>query len=472
MELNNILPVVLAGGSGTRLWPLSRKHYPKQFLSLNISEDTLLQATLKRISNLDTLPPVVICNEDHRFLTAEQLRTIGIENPKIILESIGKNTAPAIALSAFLAEKEHKDPLMIVLAADHYIDNHEAFVKTINIALPFAQRGKLVTLGIVPDKPEVGYGYIKKGQRIDTAYDVSCFVEKPDLEDATKYFESGNYLWNSGIFILKASRYLEELEKFEPEIYRICKNASESINIDHTFIRVDNNIFSHCPSNSIDYAVMEKTKDAIVIELDTQWSDIGSWAALWESANKDKNGNALLGDVINIKSENCYVHAKEKLVAVLGLENLVIIDTKDALLVANKINSQEIKKITEELESDNRSEHLNHRMVERPWGSYDSVDTGSRYQVKRITVKPGAKLSVQMHYHRAEHWIVVSGSALITNGNKTFILSENQSTYIPSGVVHSLENPGKIPLEIIEVQSGAYLGEDDIVRLEDKYGRT
>lgn len=467
----NILPVILAGGSGSRLWPLSRKHYPKQFLSLNGKKDTLLQATIKRIDSLNTLQPLVICNEEHRFLAAEQLRLIGIEQSQIILESIGKDTAPAIALTAFLTEEDYEDPILLILAADHFISNHEAFTQSMKNALPFAEQGKLVTFGVVPNKPETGYGYIEKGRIIQDGFDVACFVEKPNLENAIKYFESGKYLWNSGMFMFKASRYLEELEKYASEIHGICKEAVEKVTIDQLFLRVDQDIFSQCPSKSIDYAVMEKTQDAVVVELDCNWSDIGSWSSLWETVDKDRDNNVLLGDVISINSTNCYVQAENRLISLLEVDNLIIIDTKDALLVADKDKSQEVKEIVRELQSNNRLEYVSHRVVERPWGFYDTVDNGDRYQVKRITVKPGAKLSVQMHYHRAEHWIVVSGTALITNGDKTLVLSENQSTYIPAGVVHALENPGKILLEIIEVQSGAYLGEDDIVRFEDKYGR-
>ncbi len=468
---SNILPIILAGGSGTRLWPLSRKNHPKQFLSFNDNEDSLLQATIKRIHSLKALTPIVICNEEHRFLAAEQLRSIGIEQSQIILESIGKNTAPAIAISAFLAKENKQDPFLLVLAADHHIGNENSFIQSIENALIFATKDKLVTFGIVPTKSETGYGYIEKGKKIENGFEINRFIEKPNLINAIEYFESGKYLWNSGMFMFKASRYLQELEKYSPEIYEVCRKASESISKDELFLRCDDRIFSQCPADSIDYAIMEKTEEAVVLELDAQWSDIGSWDSLWDLTDKDNNGNALIGDIVDISSKNCYVYSKDRLVSLLEVEDLIVIDTKDSLLIVNKGSSQEVKKIVERIECENRIEHIAHRVVNRPWGSYDTVDKGDRHQVKRIVVKPGSKLSVQMHYHRAEHWIVVSGTALITNGENTLILSENQSTYIPAGVVHSLENPGKIALEIIEVQSGAYLGEDDIVRLQDRYGR-
>lgn len=468
---NYLIPVVLAGGSGTRLWPSSRKDFPKQFIKINASNETLLQATVKRFQSLDINSPIVICNEDHRFLTAEQLRLASVEKVQIILESVGKNTAPAIALASLMALREDKDSILLVLAADHAINDQKAFEKSVDKALVFAQQDKLVTFGVVPTQAKTGYGYIKKGSKTGYGFQIESFVEKPSLEKAEEYFGSEEYLWNSGMFMFKASRYLDELKIHAPEIYDCCSRAIESVDIDGLFVRVDSDEFSKCPSVSIDYAVMEKTKDAVVVELNAEWSDIGSWDAIWEIAPKDNYNNALIGDVISIDSKSCYVHSEERLVTLLNVQDLIVVDTKDAILIASKDHSQEVKKIVAELHSNGRKEHLKHRVVERPWGCFDSIDNGARYQVKRITVKPGAKLSVQMHYHRAEHWIVVSGTALITNGDKTSILSENQSTYIPAGVIHALENPGKIPLEIIEVQSGNYLGEDDIIRLEDKYGR-
>lgn len=473
MIINKIQPVILAGGSGTRLWPLSRKMYPKQFLALDSSANSLLQNTVKRIDSLDKLPPIVICNEEHRFIVAEQLRQIGCDNAKIILEPVGKNTAPAIALASLLANQLYTedDITLLILSADHVIKNQEAFEQSINKARALAINNKLVTFGIIPTKAETGYGYIQKGQSLTNGFEVGRFVEKPNLATAEEYLASHNYLWNSGMFMFKPSCYLEALKTYSSNIYEYCAKSVATIEHDMDFIRVDKQIFQDCPNDSIDYAVMEKADNVAMVELDAGWSDIGSWDAVWENLAKDDANNVLIGDVINHDSHNSYVYSDEKLVSIVGVDNLVVIDTKDALLVADKNNSQAIKTVVETLQKSSRSEHLNHRVVQRPWGCYDSIDNGERYQVKRITVKPGAKLSVQMHYHRAEHWIVVSGTALITNGDKSFMLSENQSTYIPAGVVHALENPGKIPLEIIEVQSGAYLGEDDIVRFEDKYGR-
>lgn len=468
-----IVPVIMAGGSGTRLWPLSRAQCPKQFLSLIKNQGTLLQETCNRLLGSNNISsPFIICNEDHRFLAAEQLRDIGIEHGTIILEPEGKNTAPAIALAAIIAtEKLNEDPTLLVLSADHLIKNVNEFHNSIVKALPLAESGKLVTFGIVPTHAESGYGYIEKSTTVGDGFEVSQFVEKPTIAIAEQYLESGNYLWNSGMFMFKASRYLEELEKFSPEIKRSCENSTESLKYDDIFIRINKSEFSKSPTDSIDYAVMEKTEDAVVVPLDAQWSDIGSWSALWEVSEQDENGNVLLGDVHTHNSHNVLVNSTSRLISVVGVDNIIVVETKDAVLVVDKSQVQDVKRVVEKLKDENRTEHLSNREVLRPWGKYDSIDSGDRYQVKRITVKPGAKLSVQMHYHRAEHWIVVSGTARITNGEKTYLLTENQSTYIPSGEVHALENPGKIPLELIEVQSGAYLGEDDIVRFEDQYGR-
>jgi len=470
-----LIPVVMAGGSGTRLWPLSRKLFPKQFLPL-VDDATMLQATLNRLDGLDVGESITVCNEEHRFVVAEQLRRAG-ELGTIILEPMGKNTAPAVALTALVACNNHQDPLLLVLAADHVIEDEEVFVQAVNDGCKLAQQGKLVTFGVVPQSAHTGYGYIKQGEALNPqAFTVASFVEKPDLALATQYVQSGQYLWNSGMFLFKASRYLEVLEQFRPDILGACKLAISGLESDLDFVRVDPEAFAECPDESIDYAVMEplcalNQADVAVVPLDAGWNDVGSWASLYQLAPKDEQGNYLKGDVIAQDTRNTYVHASHRLVTTLGVSDLVIVDTPDALLVASVESSQEVKKIVDRLKSEKRSEATIHREVYRPWGKFDSVDHGERYQVKRITVKPGAKLSVQMHHHRAEHWIVVSGSAMVTNGDKQFLLTENESTYIPIGVVHALENPGKIALELIEIQSGAYLGEDDIVRFEDVYGR-
>ncbi len=467
-----LLPIIMAGGSGSRLWPLSRQLNPKQFLQLADAQLSMLQATIARLKGLDIALPRLICNEQHRFLAAEQLRQLDMEKSNILLEPVGRNTAPAIALAALQAVADGQDPLLLVLAADHLIKDVDAFHTAVRTAMPLAEAGKLVTFGIVPDHPETGYGYIEKGTPNGAGgFAVSQFVEKPDLATATDYLKSGDFLWNSGMFLFRASRYLQELERFAPAILEACKKSLAGGQLDLHFTRVDATEFALCPDDSIDYAVMEKTADAVVVPLDAGWSDIGSWSALWDVSDKDEHGNVLKGDVLHHASTNTYVHASSRLVTLVGVEDLVIVETKDAIMVAHKNNVQDVKKIVEQLKDCGRKEHINHREVYRPWGVYDSIDDGHRYQVKRITVKPGAKLSVQMHHHRAEHWIVVSGTAKVTNGDTTFLVTENQSTYIPIGQVHALENPGVIPLELIEVQSGPYLGEDDIVRFEDKYGR-
>lgn len=468
-----LFPVILAGGTGSRLWPLSRQLNPKQFLPLANVESSLLQATLQRLQGLDMAAPRLICNEEHRFLAAEQLRVMGFEQASILLEPIGRNTAPAIALAALHARAEHEDPVLLVLAADHIIKDKEAFHASILKAVPYALDGKLVTFGIIPNAPETGYGYIEKGIRLGAGgFTVNRFVEKPDLATAEGYLAGGRHCWNSGMFMFRASRYLDELQQFRPDILDACKSALGGGSQDLHFTRVDDVAFASCPEESIDYAVMEKTADAVMVELDAGWSDVGSWSALWNVSTKDADGNVFEGDVIGQDSRNTYVHAESRLVATIGVDNLVVVETKDAVLVANKDSAQDVKKIVDQIKAEGRHEHIMHREVYRPWGVYDSIDIGERYQVKRITVRPGAKLSVQMHHHRAEHWIVVSGTAKVTNGEKTYLVTENQSTYIPIGEVHALENPGVIPLELIEVQSGSYLGEDDIVRFEDRYGRT
>ena len=468
-----LFPIIMAGGSGSRLWPLSRQLNPKQFLPLADADFSMLQATIQRLDGLGAELPRLICNEQHRFLAAEQLRLLGLEKAGILLEPVGRNTAPAIALAALQACSEAEDPILLILAADHLIKDVEAFQTCIQTALPLAQDGKLVTFGIVPTHAETGYGYIEQGIDVGIGgFKVSRFVEKPDLVTAQEYLANGSYFWNSGMFMFRASRYLEELETYRPDILAACRAALAGGSQDMHFTRVDEAAFAACPDDSVDYAVMEKTADAVMVPLDAGWSDIGSWTALWDVSDKDQQGNVFKGDVLNQQSRNTYVHADSRLVATVGLDDLVIVETKDAVLVAHKNHVQDVKKIVEQLKSGSRTEHINHREVYRPWGVYDSVDNGHRYQVKRITVKPGAKLSVQMHHHRAEHWIVVSGTARVTNGEKTYLVRENESTYIPIGQIHALENPGVIPLELIEVQSGSYLGEDDIVRFEDKYGRT
>lgn len=466
-----IIPIIMAGGSGTRLWPLSRSLYPKQFLSLT-NENSLLQETLKRLDGLNCLPPVIVSNNEHRFIVAEQLRQFGVDDFQIILEPVGRNTAPAVALAALKALELHGDHHMLVLAADHAIQDIEAFHAAVLAAEQESVDNKLVTFGIVPTKPETGYGYIKKGEQVkNSVFKVNSFVEKPDLETAKNYLEQKCYLWNSGMFMFKASVYLDELKKFRPDILAACKESLSSASTDLDFIRLNSDVFAECPDESIDYAVMEKTQDCVVIPLDADWSDIGSWTSLWEISEKDEHENVSHGDVINYNSRNNYIYSEGSLISTVGVNNLIIVQTKDALLVAQQDNVQDIKKIVEILKKQKRSEHISHREVYRPWGRYDSVERGDRYQVKRITVKPGECLSTQMHHHRAEHWVVVAGTAKVTCGERTFFVTENESTFIPIGTVHTLENPGKIPLEVIEIQSGVYLGDDDIVRLSDKYGR-
>ena len=465
-----MIPVILSGGSGTRLWPLSRSQYPKQFLPL-VSKKTMLQETLGRLEGVgDLAMPIAVCNEAHRFMVAEQLREIDVKSVTIILEPIAKNTAPAVALAALAA---NSDSILLVLPADHVIENIEAFQSAVKTARQLAAQDLLVTFGIVPTHAETGYGYIKAQKQTGEAYFVDCFVEKPDLNTANDYVKSGDYFWNSGMFAFKAGIYLQELEKFQPDILAACKEAfsASAAQKDCDFIRLSSEIFEKCPSDSIDYAVMEKTDRAVVVPLDAGWSDVGSWAALWEIGEKDSHGNMINGDVLTVECSNSYIHSENKLVAAIGVDNLVIIETDDAIMIAQKDRVQDIKLIVNMLKQANREEAEIHRKVYRPWGYYDSIDNGERHKTKRIVVNPGAKLSLQMHHHRAEHWIVVKGTALVTKGDEQILLSENQSTFIPLGVIHRLENPGVIPLEIIEVQSGSYLGEDDIVRFSDNYGR-
>lgn len=465
-----VVPVVMSGGSGTRMWPKSRQEYPKQFLPL-FNKTSMLQDTLLRLNGLEAEAPYVICNEVHRFLVAEQLRECEILAGNIVLEPIGRNTAPAIALAALANESE--DAILLVLSADHVIMNVEEFHRLVRVGTEAAAKGKMVTFGILPTTPEIGYGYIHAGRDVAPGVAVvESFVEKPDLETAKSYLASGNYYWNSGMFMFRASDYLSELEKHQPKILEQCRLALAGAKSDMDFTRLDAEQFALCPSDSIDYAVMEHTKNAVVIPSDIGWSDVGSWSSLWEISEKDVDGNRFVGDVMETNSHNNLVHSDgRRLVALVGIDNAVVIDTDDAILIASRDQVQDVKSIVNELQASARSEHINHRKVLRPWGSYDSVDMDDGFQVKRINVKPGASLSLQMHHHRAEHWIVVSGTAEVTCGEKTFMVEKNQSTYIPIGQTHRLHNPGKMLLKLIEVQSGDYLGEDDIVRFEDNYGR-
>ena len=463
-----IIPVILSGGSGTRLWPVSREAYPKQFLPL-VGKDTMLQATWKRVAAIAGAAPIVVANQEHRFMAAEQLRECKVTPQALILEPIGRNTAPAIAIAALQALAAGDDGLLLVLPSDHVVRNEKAFHQAVAQAAPAAEAGKLVTFGIVPTAPETGYGYIKAAKG-DGVRAVDRFVEKPDLATAEQYVASGEYFWNSGMFLFKASRYLQELEKLQPAILASSRKALELAARDNDFIRLDAEAFATSPNDSIDYAVMEKTADAAVVPLDAEWNDVGSWSALWEVSDKDENGNACHGDVIAVDTRNSYAYGS-RLIAMVGLDDVVVVETDDAVFVGHKDRVQDVKSVVAQIKRDGRSEAAAHRKVYRPWGAYDSIDNGSRFQVKRITVKPGATLSLQMHHHRAEHWIVVSGTAEVTRGDEVILLTENQSTYIPLGVTHRLKNPGKLPLELIEVQSGSYLGEDDIVRFEDQYGR-
>ncbi|PSW60654.1 mannose-1-phosphate guanylyltransferase/mannose-6-phosphate isomerase [Photobacterium kishitanii] len=464
-----LLPIIMAGGSGSRLWPLSRTLYPKQFLALTANA-TMLQETVKRLDGIDHQAPLFICNEEHRFIVAEQLRKGGMDYSGIILEPVGRNTAPAIALAALKALSNKEDPLLLVLAADHVIQNTAAFLSSVQYAKVEAEKGKLVTFGIVPTHAETGYGYIRRGIELNNnAYCVDAFVEKPRLEVALDYIDSGDYYWNSGMFLFKASRYLSELEKYAPEILKVCQMAMDASTIDLDFTRLDTDLFMSCPDGSIDYAVMEKTQDAVVVPMDANWSDVGSWSALWEVNDKDNEGNAMRGDVLVENTTNSYIYSQDKLVATVGVDNLVIVETKDAVLVAHKDKVQDVKGIVEQLKKANRYEYLQHREVYRPWGSHDQIAEGERFHVKHVVVNPGERTATQMHYHRAEHWVVVKGTAKVTNGDRNYLLIENESTYIPIGSPHAIENPGKVPLELIEVRSGIYLSDDDVIRIEE-YG--
>jgi mannose-1-phosphate guanylyltransferase/mannose-6-phosphate isomerase len=473
-----LIPVILSGGAGTRLWPLSRELYPKQLLPL-VGEETMLQATALRVAGLDAAAPIVVCNEAHRFLVAEQLRVIDATAQAILLEPVGRNTAPAIALASLAALSAMKgdkiDPLLLVLPADHVIRDVPAFQTAVHTAIHAAEAGRLVTFGVVPTAPETGYGYIRRGAALsagaDDATEIAAFVEKPDAARAEEFLESGEYLWNSGMFLFRASRFLEELEKHAPDIAACCRQAFDAARHDLDFTRIGEQQFASCRSASIDYAVMEKTDAAAVVPLAAGWSDVGSWSSLHAALSTGANDNVTHGDVLLENCAGSYIHASSRLIAAVGLKNHVVVETKDAVLVAPMDQAQDVKALVTRMRSEGRSEHLLHREVFRPWGSYDSIDFGDRFQVKRLTVKPGASMSLQLHHHRAEHWIVVSGTARITRGEEVFLLEENQSTYIPLGTKHRIENPGKIVLHMIEVQSGGYLGEDDIVRFEDIYGR-
>lgn len=467
-----IIPVILSGGSGTRLWPLSRALRPKQLLSMT-SNYTMIQDTVSRLNGVNELAaPIVVCNEEHRFTIAEQMREIHITPSAIILEPFGKNTAPAVAISALQAQKQQQDPVLLVLPADHVIANTLAFHEAIAAGYKAAMDNQLVTFGIVPSSPETGYGYIKSGTELtDGVYKVDAFVEKPDVQTAQSYLDEGNYFWNSGMFMFKASRYLEELKQYNSEMLQYSTQALELAQTDMDFTRLDKEAFAQCPSDSIDYAVMEKTQHAAVIPVDIGWNDIGSWSALWDVGVSDASGNVTHGDVLLHDSTNSYVHSDSRLVTVVGLNDHVVVETADAVLVAHRDRSQDVKEIVEKLKLANRDEAIIHNKAYRPWGAYECIDQDARFQVKRITVNPGASLSLQLHHHRSEHWIVVQGTAKVTRGDEVFLMSENESTYIPLGEKHRLENAGKIPLELIEVQTGTYLGEDDIVRFDDAYGR-
>lgn len=467
-----IIPVILSGGSGTRLWPLSRALRPKQLLSL-VSNHTMIQDTVTRLQGVQEISdPIIVCNEEHRFTIAEQMREIDVRPQAIILEPCGRNTAPAVAISSFKSQNQSDDPVLLVLPADHVIANKASFHDAITTGYKAALENKLVTFGIIPGSPETGYGYIKSGESLgEGLFEVEKFVEKPDLATAKEYVDNGSYYWNSGMFMFKASVYLNELKDHNSEMYSCSESALNKASEDMDFIRLDKTTFESCPSDSIDYAVMEKTTNAAVIPVDIDWNDIGSWSALWEVGESDSEGNVTHGDVILEDSTNSYVHADNRLVTTVGLNNHIIVETADAVLVAHRDKAQDVKSIVEKLKKANRDEAVIHRKAYRPWGAYECIDHDARFQVKRITVSPGASLSLQLHHHRSEHWIVVQGTAKVTCGDKEFIMSENESTYIPLGERHRLENAGKIPLELIEVQTGTYLGEDDIVRFDDVYGR-
>ncbi len=478
MKRDLLLPLILCGGTGSRLWPLSRESYPKQYLALTTNTSkTLLQQTLERISGIENQDnPLFICNEEHRFIVAEQLREINVKPKKIILEPFARSTAPAIAISALKIIEDGSDPVLLVLPSDHVIKDNEQFLKSIKVAKELAEEGNLVTFGIVPTSPEVGYGYIESVEPLEInsliASPISKFIEKPNFQKAKELFSDPCFTWNSGMFLFKASVLLKEIQKYSPEVIKSCKKALKENHFDMDFQRVDKEAFEDCPNISIDVAVMEKTKSGYVLPLNVGWSDVGSWKSIWEISRKDENGNVISGNVITNDLNDCYVRSESRLVVGLGVKNLIIVETNDAILVADKNRDQDVKKIVNKLKKENKYEGKNHRKVFRPWGNYTSVEQGSRWQVKRIEVKPKASLSLQMHHHRAEHWIVVTGTAKVEINGENSLLGENQSAYIPLGSRHRLTNPGRIPLVLIEVQSGSYLSEDDIVRFDDVYGRT
>ncbi len=491
-----VQPVILSGGSGTRLWPLSREYYPKQLLALT-SELTLLQETVSRLHKiegsdetsekfLDITTPIIVCNEEHRFLVAEQLRQMEEKAASIILEPVGRNTAPALTLAALDNHSKDQDPVLLVMPADHVILDKAAFHNAVAKGAELASKGYLVTFGIVPGRPETGYGYIKEGAVVDGgrstesyAYEIDCFVEKPDQSTAKSYVDSGKYLWNSGMFMMRASCWVRAIKEYQPDIFDACQKAYDEGSSDGDFYRVDCSIFKSCPDDSIDYAVMEKITAknsqskmrSCVIPLDAGWSDVGEWSAIWDVSTRNEQGNVLKGQIYTHNTKNSLMIAENRLISVVGMEDVIVIESSDAVMVVHKSCAQDVKHIVNKMKKEQRPELKNHRCVPRPWGTYEGIDVGDRFQVKRIVVNPGETLSLQKHHHRAEHWIVVKGTANVTCGDKTFLLTENQSTYIPIGETHRLENPGIMPLELIEVQSGAYLGEDDIVRFEDVYGR-
>ena len=474
-KYSQVVPVILSGGSGTRLWPMSRKHYPKQFIPLR-NERSLFQDTVARVKNLDNgvQGPIVVCNDEHRFMAAEQLRLEEVENADIVLEPVGRNTAPAIALAALQALQRNPHAILLVLPADHILDSQDQFASAVDVALQLCAEDYLVTFGIAPTRPETGYGYIKVGIGLadNRANKVEWFYEKPELAKAKEYVAAGKYFWNSGMFMFRASAILNELVKYEDTMAADVKAAFESRSRDLDFIRIEKEAFAKCKGESIDYAVMEKTNNAAMVPLSSDWNDVGSWHALWESSAQDESSNATTGDVLLEDCDGCYVHSTNRLVTAVGMTDAVIVETADAVMVTMRGHSQKVKNIVNQLADQKRDEADIHRKVYRPWGSYESIDNANRFQVKRITVKPKERLSLQKHHHRAEHWIIVNGTALVTRGEEEFLLSENESTFIPIGTIHRLENPGKIPLELIEVQSGGYLGEDDIERFDDKYGRS